>query len=88
MTTTEAIVELRSCAGEPVEELRSCDKALLSYLARRRHSQEPRDCDRRPPRPSRRERERAGEETGKASFPASDPPATWARETKTTGGRS
>jgi len=36
-----AVVELCSCHGEPVEELRSADPALLRYLAERRSSEEP-----------------------------------------------
>lgn len=38
LTATEAIVDLCSCSGEPVEELRSRDPALLSYLAHRPRS--------------------------------------------------
>jgi hypothetical protein len=38
LTAGEAVVELCTCAGEPVEELRSDDPALLRYLAERPHS--------------------------------------------------
>lgn len=37
----EAVVELCTCYGEVVEELRSGDPALLRYLARRRSSEAP-----------------------------------------------
>ncbi len=37
----EAVVELCSCHGEPVEELRSGDPELLRYLAARRSSEQP-----------------------------------------------
>jgi hypothetical protein len=37
----EAVVELCTCHGEVVEELRSPDPNLLRYLARRRSSEEP-----------------------------------------------
>jgi hypothetical protein len=37
----EAVVELCSCHGEPVDELRSRDPDLLRYLARRRSSEHP-----------------------------------------------
>jgi hypothetical protein len=36
----EAVVDLLSCVGEPVDELRSRDPELLRYLARRRRSDE------------------------------------------------
>jgi hypothetical protein len=35
----EAVVELLTCYGEPVEELRSRDPELLSYLLERRSSE-------------------------------------------------
>ena len=35
---TGAVVELCTCHGEPVDELRSNDPALLAYLARRPRS--------------------------------------------------
>jgi hypothetical protein len=38
LTDTEAIVDLCSCSGEPVGEVRSGDLRLLSYLARRPRS--------------------------------------------------
>jgi hypothetical protein len=38
LTETEAVVDLLTCHGEPVEELRSADPALLRYLARRSRS--------------------------------------------------
>ena len=37
----EAVVELCTCHGEPVDELRSADPELLRYLAARRSSEEP-----------------------------------------------
>jgi hypothetical protein len=37
----EAVVELCTCHGEPVEELRSSDPELLRYLAARRSSEDP-----------------------------------------------
>jgi hypothetical protein len=37
----EAVVELCTCHGEPVEELRSADPALLRYLAKRPSSEQP-----------------------------------------------
>jgi hypothetical protein len=37
----EAVVELCTCHGEAVEELRSGDPDLLRYLATRRSSEEP-----------------------------------------------
>jgi hypothetical protein len=33
VTETEAVVDLCSCVGEPVEQLRSSDPELLRYLA-------------------------------------------------------
>lgn len=38
LTSTGATVELCTCHGEPVEELRSSDPELLAYLERRRRS--------------------------------------------------
>lgn len=38
VTQTEAIVELFTCSGESVDELRSSDPALLRYLADRPRS--------------------------------------------------
>jgi hypothetical protein len=38
LTETEAVVDLCTCAGELVEQLRSSDPALLRYLARRPRS--------------------------------------------------
>jgi hypothetical protein len=38
VTPTEAIVDLCSCTGEPVDQLRSDDPALLRYLADRPRS--------------------------------------------------
>jgi hypothetical protein len=35
---TEAVVDLCTCTGEPVEQLRSSDPALLRYLAHRPRS--------------------------------------------------
>jgi hypothetical protein len=35
MDATDAVVELCACHGEPVDELRSSDPALLRYLATR-----------------------------------------------------
>ncbi|HEY2716326.1 MAG TPA: hypothetical protein VGI73_08915 [Solirubrobacterales bacterium] len=37
----EAVVDLCTCFGEPVEELRSDDPQLLRYLAGRRSSEDP-----------------------------------------------
>jgi len=37
----EAVVELLTCYGEPVDELRSGDPALLRFLADRPRSDEP-----------------------------------------------
>jgi hypothetical protein len=37
----EAVVDLCTCFGEPVEELRSSDPELLLYLAARRSSEDP-----------------------------------------------
>lgn len=39
--TAEAVVELCTCHGEPVDELRSRDPELLRYLVLRRSSEEP-----------------------------------------------
>ena len=39
ITDTTAIVELCTCHGEPVDELRSDDPALLRYLADRPRSE-------------------------------------------------
>jgi hypothetical protein len=38
VSETEAVVDLCSCTGEPVDQLRSDDPALLSYLAERPRS--------------------------------------------------
>jgi (2Fe-2S) ferredoxin len=38
VTDTEAVVQLCTCVGEPVEELRSSDPELLRYLASRPQS--------------------------------------------------
>jgi hypothetical protein len=38
VTEAEAVVELCTCHGEPVEELRSSDPELLRYLAERPRS--------------------------------------------------
>jgi hypothetical protein len=38
VTETEAIVDLCTCTGEPVDQLRSSDAALLRYLAKRPRS--------------------------------------------------
>jgi hypothetical protein len=38
---TEAVVELLTCYGEPVDELRSSDPALLRLLAEQPRSDEP-----------------------------------------------
>ncbi|MFN8163390.1 MAG: hypothetical protein U0R26_06075 [Solirubrobacterales bacterium] len=35
----EAVIELCTCYGEPVDELRSSDPELLRYLSRRRSSE-------------------------------------------------
>ena len=40
VTGTEAVVDLCTCAGEPVDELRSTDPALLRLLAERPRSDE------------------------------------------------
>ncbi len=40
LAADEAVVELLSCLGEPVDQLRSADPALLAYLARRPASEE------------------------------------------------
>ncbi|MFN8217301.1 MAG: hypothetical protein U0R71_11985 [Solirubrobacterales bacterium] len=36
-----AVVELLTCYGEPVDELRSADPELLRYLSERRTSEDP-----------------------------------------------
>lgn len=41
LTADGAVVELCSCHGEPVDELRSADPDLLRYLAARRSSEDP-----------------------------------------------
>lgn len=38
LTETEAIVDLCTCTGEPVEQLRSSDPELLRYLHQRPRS--------------------------------------------------
>ncbi len=38
VTDSEAVVDLCTCTGEPVEQLRSTDPDLLRYLARRPRS--------------------------------------------------
>lgn len=70
---TEAVVELRSCDGELVEALRFTDSETLRYLAARPRS-DVGGAASAPKRPA------GGEVTGKASFPASDPPASWTWE--------
>ena len=39
LTESEAVVELCTCSGEAVDQLRSDDPALLRYLAQRPHSE-------------------------------------------------
>jgi hypothetical protein len=41
LTSEEATVALLTCYGEPVDELRSADPELLSYLADRPSSEDP-----------------------------------------------
>lgn len=41
LTGEEAEVELLSCMGEAVDQLRCCDRELLQYLARRPSSELP-----------------------------------------------
>ena len=41
VTETEAVVELCTCYGEPVDELRSGDPELLRFLAERSRSDAP-----------------------------------------------
>lgn len=80
LTGAGAAVELRTCAGEPTDQLRSSDPALLAYLARRPDSEsDPAGVAGHlgpAPQPT------GGEQTGIASFPASDPPACWTWETE------
>lgn len=38
LTESAAVVEMCTCYGEPIDELRSSDPALLRYLARRPRS--------------------------------------------------
>ena len=38
---TEAVVDLCTCYGEPVDQVRFTDPAVLRYLADRRRSDEP-----------------------------------------------
>lgn len=85
LTKTDAVVELLSCDGAVVDALASTDQALLDYLSRRRSS------ELSPPRPESDNQRRSstpadGEESGKASFPASDPPSSWTWESAR-GGR-
>lgn len=79
LTETDAVVELLSCDGAVVDALASTDRVLLEYLSRQRSS------ELSPPRPESDNQRRSstpanGEESGKASFPASDPPSTWTWE--------
>ena len=75
LSGSEATVELRTCLGEPAERIRSSDPELLGYLAGRPRSDaaRPADADAVP----RAAVPTDAEETGMASFPASDPPACW-----------
>lgn len=41
LTEDAAVVELLTCHGEPVDEIRSSDPKLLSYLADRSASDDP-----------------------------------------------
>jgi hypothetical protein len=41
LSDDEAVVTLLTCHGEPVDELRSTDAELLSYLADRSTSEDP-----------------------------------------------
>ena len=70
LTEGEAVVELRTRRGDLAEELRSADPALLDFLARRPHS---RIGEAAPIHPAQVD----GDAVGMASFPASDPPASW-----------
>jgi hypothetical protein len=40
VTETEAVVDLCTCTGEPVDQLRLSDPSVLRYLAHRRRSDE------------------------------------------------
>jgi hypothetical protein len=51
LTGGEAVVELLSCLGEPVDQLRSTDPELLDYLERRPASEQ--DDQTRSPGPPR-----------------------------------
>ena len=83
LTEVEAVVELRTCHGEAADELRSGDAAFLAYIGRSERS------DIADPSPTAgadlRTAGRDGDELGKASFPASDPPACWTWETRGAG---
>jgi hypothetical protein len=41
VTGSEAVVDLCTCVGEPVEQMRSADPTLLRYLAARPRSEDP-----------------------------------------------
>jgi hypothetical protein len=86
LTELEAVVELRTCHGEAADELRSHDAAFLSYLGSRERS------DAAAPSSTGSAGARSGgpsaEELGKASFPASDPPACWTWEIGDAGRRA
>jgi hypothetical protein len=73
LTAAEAVVELRTCHGEHIDELRFTDAETLRYLATRPGSEFGGVAT--GPSPAR-----SGDEIGKASFPASDPPASWTWE--------
>ena len=40
LTPTEAVVDLCTCYGDPVDELRSSDPALLAFLDARRSAED------------------------------------------------
>jgi hypothetical protein len=66
----EAVVEFRTRRGDLGEELRSNDPALLAFLSRHPHSGMGRGAGVPPATVE-------GDAVGMASFPASDPPASW-----------
>ena len=76
LSASEATVELRTCLGEPAERIRSSDPKLLAYLAKRPRSDVAQLADPESDQRASAARTEA-EETGMASFPASDPPACW-----------